>query len=428
MEPLRWLMTVYNWIETLCDTPNTISKPSNYALEPVTTLITTIHQKPIAIYAQNPNVDKGFMNAESAKKICQLLDKAYKLNIPVVAILSSAGISFEDQLASGQAYTEVIRRHIELKRKIPQIALLMGPVLGAPAYSAVLMDMIIFSQYRSYLMVTSPGVVQQSIGEKTTMAELGSANMHSKMTGLADFVCKKPENQLQLTRTIINYIHRRVAPLAPRSPLPVIPSKTHTPFDMHTLIEALVDASVYHEYKTNYGQSIICTFARLHGRAVGIIANQSIKQSGAINSNASQKAAQFIRLCDKYKLPILTLIDVPGFMPGRFEEQNGLLKHGADFCCAMQTQVLRMSLVVRRCYGAAAFLLMQSKAQKGQVSLALESAQLGVMGQQSVDIFQSSKAQKTASIDYAHELGIFDEVIKLHEAREKLIYYLNQYS
>lgn len=170
--------------------------------------------------------------------------------------------------------------------------------------------------------------------------------------------------------------------------MPTVPADPRVPFNMLELIQAIVDNSDVWQYKSTYGQAMICAFVHIHGYAVGIVANQSIRFSGAIDSDAAQKASKFIRICDAYCIPILTLIDVPGFMPGKREEQKGLLQHGARLCTAMQTRVPRMSVVVRKCYGAAAFLMMQTVSQNGDLVLALETANLGVMGKETTKKFR----------------------------------------
>lgn len=208
---------------------------------------------------------------------------------------------------------------------------------------------------------------------------------------------------------------------------------------MLNLIQAVVDNSNVIQYKRTYGQAMICAFVHLHGFAVGVVANQSIRYSGAIDSDAAQKAAKFIRICDAYSIPILTFIDVPGFMPGKREEQKGLLQHGARFCVAMQTRVPRLSVIVRKCYGAAAFLMMQTKSQNGDLVLALETANLGVMGKETTSKVQAmdgqpaqessqpqltEKSQIDDSLMEAYSLGLIDEIIQPAQIRSRLASHL----
>lgn len=224
----------------------------------------------------------------------------------------------------------------------------------------------------------------------------------------------------------------------PLHALPVIPSNPRIPFNMLDLIQSIVDNSDVVQYKSTYGQAMLCAFVHIHGYAVGIVANQSIRFSGAIDSEAAQKAAKFIRICDAYLIPILTLIDVPGFMPGKREEQKGLLQHGARLCAAMQTRVPRLSVIVRKCYGAAAFLMMQTASQQGDLVLALETATLGVMGKETtkkVNQVDSSKPEESQAQEIreshidetladAYASGLIDEVISMQQLRQRLAQHL----
>lgn len=405
-----------------------------------------VNKRPIALYAQNTSVNRGYVTRNGAIKISRLMDKAKELRIPIVAFLASPGISIEENLLSGDEYTTIITRNIALSGVVPQFAVIIAPTLGAPAYSAVLMDMTFFNKHRSYLMVTSPTVVQQAIGEKVSMSDLGGAATHANITGIADFVDESMTSQIQQVKSIIDFfpscagekppIHPAAEPL---HALPNIPSDPRLPFNMLDLIQALVDNSTVLQYKRSFGQSMLCTFTYIHGYPVGIIANQSIRMSGAIDSDAAQKTAKFIRICDAYSIPIITLIDVPGFMPGKREEQKGLLQHGARLCVAMQTRVPKLSVIVRKCYGAAAFLMMQTKSQDGDLVLALESAYLGVMGkdtsskvqqidkQTQDDVSSDTTAESpivNESLATAFAIGLIDEVISPIQIRSRLIQHL----
>jgi acetyl-CoA carboxylase carboxyltransferase component len=417
------------WLLSLCDTDSFLPYYQddcigfNYGAEVIIGLA-TINQTLVAIYAQDPHINRGYVSVKGAKKITRIQDIARDKKLPLIALLASPGISFDDELASGAAYTEVIRKHIELDGIIPQIALIMGPVLGAPAYSALLMDIIIFSKHRSYLMVTGPGVVKKAIGEKTNLTELGGALMHAKTTGIADFITDSAICQLKLTKELLDYFTHDKAPrkkpksISPQKALPSIPKDPIVPFDMMALLDAICDESKLHLYKHEFGQSMICAFTKIDGHRVGVIANQSIRQSGAIDCDASEKTSRFIKLCDQFGLPIITFIDVPGFMPGKRQEQKGLLKFGAALCKAMQTKVPRLSVIVRKCYGAAAFLLMQTSMQKGSLSLALDSAQPGIMGKDALASVikndDDAPEEKLLSdpLQHAFELGLIDQIIE----------------
>lgn len=447
--------TVMKWIESLVDESSFLPLHPDYSPEnqpqlqfgaEVITGLAKVNNRPVAIYAHNTGVNRGYVTRQGALKISRLMDRAKELRIPIISFLASPGISLEENLLSGDEYTQIISRNIALSGLVPQLAVIIAPTLGAPAYSAVLMDLTFFNKHRSYLMVTSPMVVQQAIGEKVSMGDLGGTATHANITGIADFVDESMAAQIHQVKSIIDFLPAysgEKPPLHPVTeplhPLPNIPDNPRVPFNMLELISALVDHSEVMQYKRSFGQAMICAFVHIHGFAVGVVANQSTRLSGAIDSDAAQKAAKFIRICDAYSIPILTLIDVPGFMPGKREEQKGLLQHGARFCVAMQTRVPRMSVIVRKCYGAAAFLMMQTRSQEGDLVLALESASLGVMGRETTSKIQKVDGQiqdeklvhakeDILSIDEslatAFSLGLVDEIITPIQIRSRLAQYL----
>lgn len=448
-------MTIKKWIDAIIDEGSFLplypdhvlvnQPPLTFGAEVVAGLA-QVNSRPVALYAHNTLVNRGYVTQQGTVKILRLMEKARVLQIPIIAFLASPGISLEEDLRSAEGYTQIISKNIALSGLVPQLAVIMAPTLGAPAYSAVLMDFTFFTTHRSYLMVTSPMVVQQAIGEKVTMSELGGARMHAQITGIADFLDENMAAQLQQVKAMIDFLPScagKIPPMRkvsqPQYPLPAIPSNPRQPFNMIELIQALVDDSLIMQYKKGFGQAMICAFVHINGYAVGLVANQSIRLSGAIDSDAAQKAAQFIRLCDAYSIPILTLIDVPGFMPGKREEQRGLLQHGARLCTAMQTQVPRLSVVVRKCYGAAAFLMMQTHSQEGDLVLALETASLGVMGKETTSkVRQVDEAatddgliKKTLenegvddSLAMAFSMGLIDEIIPLAQMRTRLSQHL----
>ena len=441
------------WIESLIDAHSFLPLGSEYTPDhqphlkvgaEVITGLAKVNHRPVAVYAHNTGENRGYVTREGAIKIVRLMDKARHLKIPVIAFLASPGISLD--LLSGDEYTQIISRNISLSGLVPQLAVISAPTLGAPAYSAVLMDLLFFNKHRSYLMVTSPMVVQQAIGEKVSMSELGGTGMHATTTGIADFVDDSTAAQINHVKLLLNFLPSHANELPPLHaahepvhPMPVIPANPRLPFNILDLIHAIVDNSEVIQYKRSYGQAMICAFVHINGYAVGLVANQSIRFSGAIDSDAAQKTSKFIRICDAYSIPILTLIDVPGFMPGKREEHKGLLQHGARLCVAMQTRVPRVSVVVRKCYGAAAFLMMQTKSQNGDLVLALETASLGVMGKETTKKVHTTDGQvqehkmdatsePASSIDEslaeAYSLGIIDEIIKPMQIRARLAQHL----
>lgn len=371
------------------------------------------------------------------------MDRALELGIPLVSLLASAGVSLDEGVKSGEEYSRVLMRTAELSGQIPQVACVMGVNIGAPAYSAALQDLVLFNRTRSYLCVSGPGVVKQVLGEDATFASLGGAALHSQETGLANFVDANPENQLRRCQWLLAFLPPNykedpllTAAVAPKNALPKIPMDPQVGFDMNLLIQGLVDGSEFVEYGAARGQAAICGFARLGGYPVGIAANQSLVMSGSLDVSASKKMARFIRICDSYNIPILTLIDAPGFMPGTNEEKNGILQAGADLIYAMRTRSPKLSVVVRKCYGAAAIVLCATRYWRGDLVLALPSAHSAVMGFESVreikykDDKRSLAEQKEDYFQnqenpiHSLRMGLVDEIVEPSSLRERLIQHL----
>jgi acetyl-CoA carboxylase carboxyltransferase component len=349
--------------------------------------IARIDGKRVALYAQDPTSRQGLIGSTAAEKIVRCMRYAGEERVPIVALLASPGVDVQEGLRSGEAYTAVIAENIALSGRVPQLAAVMGVTMGAPAYSATLMDFVLFNKARSHLVVTGPTVVERMIGQETSLGELGGSAVHARTTGIAHFVDANPKAQLERLKWLVGFLpaHENALPDAravepPTVPLPEIPERMDKPFDITLFVAALVDGSRSVEYAAEFGRAIVTAFAHIEGHAVGIVANQSRHQAGAIDADAARKAARFIRLCDAYQIPIVTLIDVPGFMPGVREEHRGLLREGAGLCAAMRTRVARLSVVVRRCYGAAAFVMLQPRSHGGDLVLSLAGARIAAMG------------------------------------------------
>lgn len=426
-------------------TPGGVDSVYRYGPE-VCTGLATIEGRRVALYVIDATLDKGFVTSAGADKIRRVMDRAEELGVPVIALLASAGVSVEEGLRSGEAYTRVITGNIRLSGVVPQIAVVLSVTMGAPAYSATLQDFVLFNKTRSHLMVTGPAVVTSVLGETPTLAELGGASVHAETTGIADIVDRTVEDQLLRVRELLRYLpsHRLMDPPQtrsqdPRASLPEVPARPELAFDMLGFIEGLVDASEFVELGASTGGAMLTGFARLGGHVVGLVANQSLESGGAITALAARKAARFIRRCDAYNIPILNLIDVPGFMPGVAEESAGLLRHGANLCQAMSTSVPRLSVVVRKCYGAAAFVMLQTRSQDGDVVLALEGCRIAVMGFDAARQLVFRDAGPDASEDslrqryydeyespaVAYAAGMIDEVVTPAALRGRVIQHLD---
>jgi acetyl-CoA carboxylase carboxyltransferase component len=426
-------------------TPGRASSPYRYGPE-VCTGLATIDGRRVALYVIDSTHDKGFVTSAGADKIRRVMDRAEELGVPVIALLASAGVSVEEGLKSGEAYTRVITGNIRLSAVVPQIAVVLSVTMGAPAYSATLQDFVLFNKSRSHLMVTGPAVVASVLGETPTLAELGGAGVHAETTGIVDIVDRTLEDQLRRARELLRYLpsHRlmdppRAAVVLPSTPLPQVPARPELAFDMLSFIEGLMDGSQFLELGALTGGAMLTGFAHLGGHVVGVVANQSLESGGAITALAARKAARFIRRCDAYNIPILNLIDVPGFMPGVAEESAGLLRHGANLCQAMTTSVPRLSVVVRKCYGAAAFVMLQTRSQDGDVVLALEGSRIAVMGfdaarqlvlrdaapDTSEELLRQRYYDEYESPAVAYAAGMIDEVVTPDALRGRLIQHLD---
>lgn len=395
--------------------------------------------KDVALWANRSDVNQGYVTSQGAIKIRRLMDRALELGIPVISLLSSAGVSIEEGVKSGEEYSRVMMGTVELSGQVPQIAMVMGVNIGASAYSAALQDLVLFNKTRSHLCVSGPGVVKQVLSEDTTFTSLGGVGLHSTETGLAHFVDATVELQLQRCQWLISFLpsnNREDPPLKPSSPptapLPEIPAGPQIAFDMNQLVLALVDRSEAMEYSPQFGPSMLCHFARIEGQAVGLISSQSLHLSGALDCDASTKMARFIRICDAYNIPTITLIDSPGFLPGSAQEKKGILQSGAELIYAMRTRTPKLSVVVRKCYGAAAIVLSQTRSWNGDLVLALTTASNAVMGFEAARevMYRNdprSEAEQRADYRTKHEdpsvamsLGLIDEVVAPDQLRARL--------
>ncbi|OIQ15537.1 MAG: hypothetical protein BM556_18025 [Bacteriovorax sp. MedPE-SWde] len=407
----------------------------------VITGIAKVRGSLVALYAHKPSVNQGFVCSLGAQAISDLMDMAQEKKVPIVAFMASPGVSVDEGVSSGDLYSKVITRNIKLSGVVPQVSVVIGTTMGAPAYSATLSDFVLFNKARSTLMVTGPSVIEKVLGQKTTIRELGGSEVHSEKTGIADFVDRDILTQIKRARSLITFLPSSNVdspkiryPMTPNGEVPIIPKDPKVPFNILELVDGIVDNSEYMSFKHGFGTSIYCLFTYVGGRPVGVLANNSFDSAGALNCDSASKSSRFLKLCDSYNIPILTLIDVPGFMPGQEQEHSGLLKFGAQLCQSMQTNVPRISVVVRKCYGAAAFILMQTKNQGGDVVMALENSRVAIMGydgaqsmlhDRGIDVNEESYFEKYERPEISLEKGIVDEVIDSHKVRDRIIDHLS---
>lgn len=441
------------WIRTLSD-PRSFSAwpeiPAHGALTEAPEIrsgFANVAGRPVAIYAHDTQENLGFISSKGSKRIHALMQEAVARRVPIVAFLASPGVSVDEGLASGEEYTRVIMANVSCSGDIPQFAMVMGVVMGGAAYSSQLMDFTFFNRARSHLMVSGPAVVKAAIGEQTTLSQLGGSALHAKSTGMAHFLDRDIEGQILRLKRLLSYLPShagevppRIAAQPPRADIPPVPFEIDVSYDMEGFLAGVLDGSESLPYCNDYGRSLITAFARIGGVPVGVVANQSKVLSGAISAEAAQKAARFISLCDTYGLPIIMFIDVPGYMIGSAEERKAIILHGAGMIRSLRTRVAKYSVVVRRCYGAAAFVMMQTAAQGGSLVLALERSRIAIMGFHAAkDLVYRDEAAGSDSArlktryyeeyenpQVARKAGVVDEVVSPEDVRARLIQELSK--
>ena len=350
-----------------------------------------INGRPVLIYSQDFTAYGGSLSEAHAEKICKILDQAMKLGIPVIGLNDSGGARIQEGVASLGGYAEVFQRNVLASGFIPQISVIMGPSAGGAVYSPAITDFILMVRDSSYMFVTGPDVVKTVTHETVTAEELGGAATHTKKSGVADLAFDDDITALEQTRRLLDFI-----PLSNKEKPPfritkdpnnrksvnldtLIPNNANSPYDMKELITTIVDEYDFFELQPDYAQNIIIGFATIAGYSVGIVANQPMVLAGCLDIDSSRKAARFVRFCDCFNIPIITCVDVPGFLPGTSQEYNGIIKHGAKLLYAYaEATVPKITLITRKAYGGA-YDVMASKHLRGDINYAWPSAEIAVM-------------------------------------------------
>lgn len=409
----------------------------------VYTAIGSISEKKVAIIAHDNRINDGYITSLGIEKMSKLLDVAIDSGLPVVTLFNSPGADVKEGFFAGEGFARIVRRISYMSGQVPQIGALMGPTIGGSAYMASLQDILVFERRRSSLMVSGPTVVKKVLGEDATLSTLGGAEVHAVKTGLAHFVEKNVEAQLRRVRTLIEFFPSNnqndpdIYSVRPSTfNFPELPADYKKSYDMHEVIRALTDISTFIEYGKMYGISAVTGWARIGGYPVGIVANQPLYNAGSVSAEASEKSARFIEICDSYRVPIITLIDSPGVMPGKKEEHSGQLKSAARLCRAMQTQVPRIGVILRKNYGLAAAILSQSRGWGGDYNIALKEARIAVMGydaaqevifmNKALDAIEDERMRQEFYNQYENpelyiENGLLDHIIDRVELRNFLI-------
>ena len=352
----------------------------------------TIDGRTIFVYAQDFTVFGGSLSETMALKICKVMDMAMKMGAPIVGINDSGGARIQEGVNALAGYAEIFERNILASGVVPQISAIYGPCAGGAVYSPALTDFILMTQNSSYMFVTGPKVVKSVTGEDITTEDLGGADMHTKKSGVAQFKVESEEEGMMLIRKLLSYMPQNNLEETPlvecKDPIDrledslneIIPDNPNQPYDVKDVIHAIVDNDEFMEIHRFYAKNIVVGFARFNGVSTGIVANQPNFLAGVLDCDASRKAARFVRFCDAFNIPILTLVDVPGFLPGSSQEYGGIIIHGAKLMFAYgEATVPKVTVTLRKSYGGA-HCVMSSKQLRGDFNYAWPTAEIAVMG------------------------------------------------
>ena len=406
----------------------------------------------VCVYAQDFTVFGGSISEMNAQKISDIQKKALKMQVPIIALLDSGGARVQEGIQSLSGHGHIFYNNVRASGKIPQISAIMGTCAGGASYSPALTDFIIMVDKTSTMFITGPKVVKAAIGQEVTMEELGGTQIHESVSGMADFVVSDDENCIEQIKELLSYLPdnccnmpevcQKWKHLAEKDNTirTIIPESNRCAYDMRRLIECVIDDGRFVEIKKNYATNIITAFARIGGYPVGIVANQSAQKAGCIDIDAADKAARFIRICDSFNIPLLNLVDVSGFYPGKEQEQRGIIRHGAKMLFAYsEARVLKITVIVRKAYGGA-YLAMCSKELGADIVYAWPDVEMAVMGAEAaIDVlYKNSDAQeKEYYLDAykkqflnpyeAAHMGYVDEVIEPEKTRNSILKVLENY-
>jgi len=406
-----------------------------------------INGRLVFVFSQDFTVFGGSLSEAHAEKICKIMDQALKVGAPVIGLNDSGGARIQEGVASLGGYAEIFQRNVTASGVIPQISLIMGPCAGGAVYSPALTDFIFMVKDSSYMFVTGPEVVKTVTHEEVTAEELGGALTHSTKSGVCDRVFENDVEAILMLRRFFNYLplsNREKPPFRPSSSVTdqidysldtLVPSNPNKPYDMKELILKTVDDGDFFEIQPDYAKNIIIGFGRIDGQTIGIVANQPLVLAGCLDIKSSIKAARFVRFCDAFNIPVITFVDVPGFMPGTSQEYGGIIKHGAKLLFAYaECTVPKITVITRKAYGGA-YDVMSSKHLRGDVNFAWPSAEIAVMGPKGAVeiIFRDEKSDpeklgareaqykaKFANPFVAGRRGYIDDVIMPNETRKRI--------
>jgi acetyl-CoA carboxylase carboxyltransferase component len=412
----------------------------------------TVDGRKVFVFSQDFTVFGGALGEVFAEKIHKLMDMALKVGAPVIGLNDGAGARIQEGPVSLASYGGIFYRNVLASGVTPQISVIMGPCAGGAVYSPAMTDFIFMVQDTSYMFITGPDVVKTVTGEDVSQQDLGGATAHATKSGIAAFVAPDDKACLDDVRYLLSFLpsnnleepptfpatddpHRRTPEL-----VDLIPPSANQPYDMRKVVEAVVDDGEFFEYFPNWAQNIVCGFSRLNGQPVGVVGNQPMFFAGVLDIDSSEKAARFVRTCDAFNIPLVTFVDVPGFLPGVDQEHDGIIRHGAKLLYAYcESTVPRIQVITRKAYGGA-YVVMNSKSIGADLAFAWPSAELAVMGAQgAVEIVYRKEladaddpvARRAELVDeygerwcnpyVAADRGYIDDVIDPAETRIKLI-------
>ncbi len=407
----------------------------------------TVNGRLIFVFSQDFTVFGGSLSEAHAEKICKVMDQAIRVGAPVIGINDSGGARIQEGVASLAGYADVFLRNVLASGVVPQISLIMGPCAGGAVYSPAMTDFIFMVRDSSYLFVTGPDVVKTVTHENVTHEQLGGAGTHTSKSGVADLAFENDVEALMELRRFIDFLpgsSREKPPVRPCSDSAerddlsldtLIPAHPNKPYDMRELIQKVVDEGDFFELQADYAKNILVGFGRMEGSTVGFVANQPMVLAGVLDSDASRKGARFVRFCDCFNIPIVTFVDVPGFLPGTAQEYGGIIKHGAKLLFAFaEATVPKVTVITRKAYGGA-YDVMSSKHLRGDMNYAWPTAEIAVMGPKGAveiifrnDVGDPAKLalrteeyrQKFANPFVAGSRGFIDDVIMPHSTRKRI--------
>jgi len=406
-----------------------------------------INGRLVFVFSQDFTVFGGALSEAHAEKICKVMDQAMKVGAPVIGLNDSGGARIQEGVASLGGYAEVFQRNVMASGVVPQISMIMGPCAGGAVYSPAMTDFIFMVRDSSYMFVTGPEVVKTVTHEVISAEELGGAATHTGRSGVADLAFENDVDALLMLRRFIDYLplsNRETPPVRRSGDAPdridmsldtLVPDHPNKPYDMKELIVKVVDDGEFFELQPDHAKNIVTGFGRMDGQTVGFVANQPLVLAGCLDIKSSVKAARFVRFCDAFNIPVITFVDVPGFMPGTSQEYGGIIKHGSKLLYAYaEATVPKITLITRKAYGGA-YDVMSSKHLRGDVNFAWPNAEIAVMGPKGAVeiIFREQKGDpgalaareaeykaKFANPFIAGARGYIDDVIQPHETRKRI--------